>query len=166
MPVAGSIAEFARGILPYTWDALSREPQFGDALLQRNVNLVKEGVFGTVIPVPSEDAFPLRVLKYCAKLVAIEIISSGIDMWMNQPQQESATGTNEVHSFEARSEVLRKLRETLLAEVLRDESDILALVGVPRLRSRARMGITTADDDLLLTPDPRGFPLPYRQDRG
>lgn len=166
MAVEGSIAEFARGILPYTWDALSREAQFGEDLLQRNVDLIKEDVFGTIIVIAAEDFFPLKVLKWCAKKVAIELIPSGIDMWMNQAQQVSATGTHEVESFEHRSKRLEELRALLLAEVLRDENEILGLVGRPRISTRPRMGISVVEDDLLLTPDPRGFPLPYKQARG
>lgn len=165
MSVEGSIAEFARGVLPYTWDALSREDAFGDALLQRNVDTVKEVVFGSVIPVADEDGHPLRVLRWCGKKVALELIDPGIDMWMNQAFQISATGTAEIQTYEQRSEVLRKLREQLLAEVARDENDILALIGKPRIRNVPRMGISTPADDLLLTPNPRGFPLPFKQTR-
>lgn len=166
MSVEGAIAEFARGVLPYTWDALSKEDAFGDALLQRNVDAVKEIVFGSVIEVAAEDDFPLRVLRWCGKRVALELITPGIDMWMNQAIQISATGTSEVTAFEQRSEALRKLREQLLAEILREEPEIAVEVGVPIVRNRPRMGISTPEDDLLLTPNPREFSLPYRQTRG
>ncbi len=158
MAVEGSIAEFARGVLPYTWDALSRDATFGDDLLQLHVDTVKEVVFGSVIPVLDEDGFPLRVLRWCGKKVALELIEPGMDLWMNQAQQISATGTNETESFEERG-------KRLAAELLREESEVLALLGKPKIRNIPRMGITTAEDDLLLTPDPRGFPLPYRQVR-
>lgn len=165
MAVEGPIAEFARGQLPYTWDALLRDATFGEGLLQQTVDTVKEIVFGTVIPVLDESDFPLRVLRWCGKKVALELISAGIDLWMNQEQQISATGTSEVVSFEERSKRLEELGKRLLAEVLREEAEIMALLGKPKIRNIPRMGITTADDDLLLTPDPRGFPLPYRQIR-
>ncbi len=165
MAVEGSIAEFARGVLPYTWDALSRDATFGDDLLQLHVDTVKEVVFGSVIPVLDEDGFPLRVLRWCGKKVALELIEPGMDLWMNQAQQISATGTNETESFEERSKRLEELGKRLAAELLREESEVLALLGKPKIRNIPRMGITTAEDDLLLTPDPRGFPLPYRQVR-
>lgn len=168
MAVPGAIAERARGILPVTWDALSRDTQrFGDGLLEDKIDLVKEALFGTVIPATDEDDHPLRVIDYAAKMVAYELISPGIDFWMNEVIQESASGTNETHAWIDRAEKLRLLGERLGWEIRRDEPMIFGLLGrKPALKRIPIMGISTPADDVLLTPNPREFPAPYRQGTG
>lgn len=162
MPVVGAIATAARGILPVTWDALSRDAQrFGDALLQQAVDVTKEVIFGTIIPVGAEANYPLRVIRYAGRLVALELIEPGIDFWMNELLSESASGTNEVHTFTDRADKLRQLGDRLGILVRAEEADVLALLGRPKLKRIPRMGISTPKDDLLLTPSPREFPAPF-----
>src|SRR4029077_13363952 len=110
MAVAGAIAERARAELPVTWDALSLAPQFGDALLQTKIDSVKEAVFGVVVTPGAEDTYPLMVLNYVGKLVALEIITPGIDYWMSEPITLTASGTNETTAYTDRAAQLRLLR--------------------------------------------------------
>lgn len=159
MPVVGAIAERTRGILPVTWDALQRDPRFGDALLQTVIDTVKQSVFGTIVAPTAESTYPVLAIDYAAKLVALELITPGIDFWMNEPLSESATGTNENHTFVDRAAQLQDLRRQLLEETRRMAADVAALIGYRRPNSRRPL-LNTIDDELL-TPSPQEFPRPY-----
>lgn len=162
MPVEGAIAAAARSTLPVTWDALATDSQrYGDGFLQTKVNLVKERLFGSVITTVQESAYALRVIDYAGKLVALEMITPGIDFWMNEVTSESATGTNEQHTYVDRAETLRKLREVLLREVRTLEPEVLPLIGTPVVLNRSVPAISSADAELL-TPSPLDFGRPYR----
>lgn len=168
MPVAGVIAEAARGVLPVTWDALSRDTQrFGDDLLADAVDAVMDQMLGTILAPEEQDALPLRAVRFMGKMVALEIIPAGIDFWMNEPTSESAQGPNENHTWVDRAKQLESLADRLSIEKLRDMDAILALLGrKPALKTLPRMGISTSADDVLLTPSPREFPAPYKQGNG
>lgn len=160
MPVAGAIAERARGILPVTWDALAADQRYGDGLLQSAVSLVKENVFGVVVAPDAEAAYKLIVIDYAAKLVVLELIPAGVDFWMNEPMSESATGTNENHTFVDRAGTLRELGRDLLIETRRIGPDIAVLVGFRRVSSKSVPKLSTMDDEFL-TPSHQEFPRPY-----
>ena len=162
MPVAGAIADAARGLLPVTWDALSQDARFGDGFLQDKIDLIEEILFGAPIAVADEDTYPLRVINYAGKLVALELVTPGIDFWMNEQVMVTATGTNETDTFVDRPEKLRQLYDRLAWETRRDQNMIYALLGrtVPS-RGLPRPDISTPATDVLLTPDPRGFPAPF-----
>lgn len=160
MAVEGAIAEQTRSKLPITWDALSRDSRYGDGLLQRSVDTVKEYLFGTVIPPASEDIYPLRVIDFAAKLVAIEIIPAGIDFWMNQPSSETATGTEEVHSFVDRPEALRQQREDLLKQTRAQWAEVQSLLGRVFTSGKGVPLVSTMEEELL-TPSPLEFGRPY-----
>lgn len=159
MPVAGVIAERTRGILPITWDALSHDARFGDDLLGNVIDFAKHSVFGEIVAPEDEATYPLAAIDFAAKIAAIELISPGIDFWMNEPISESATGTNENHTFTERVAALNQLRANLIAETRRLEDTIAALIGYrPWMPRRPLMN--TLDDELL-TPSPQEFPRPY-----
>lgn len=167
MAVEGAIAEAARRVLPVTWDALSRDTnRFGDALLQSIVDTVKDTLFGNVVTAQAEDQYPLRVIQYAGKMVALELIPAGIDFWMNELLQESASGVAEQHTFVDRADKLRQQGERLGWEITRDSNDIYALLGRRPNRRVPVMGISISADDVLLTPNPREFPAPFRQGTG
>ena len=161
MSVTGAIADRARGILPVTWDALSQDSRFGDGPLQTAVDIVKESVFGTVIAPLAESSYPLLVIDYAAKLVALQLIPSGMDYWMGQEISVSATGTNENTTYESRLATLRELREELLRETRDLQADVEALVGFRRPRSKS-LPLNSAMNDDFLTPAPQEFPRPYQ----
>ena len=136
MTLEGAIAERTRGILPVTWDALSKDDRYGDGLLQTAIDTAKAWVTDEVVPPDEEeDTYPVTVIDYIAKIAALEMIPPGIDFWMNEPISETATGTDEVHTFTDRAETLRKLGEELL-EGTRDKADeIAALLPAPPQRT-------------------------------
>jgi hypothetical protein len=158
-PPVGAIASQVSRIIPVTWHALGNDSRYGEVPLQAAIDLVKEAVFGNVIPLASENTYPLIVQDYVAKLIAIELIPAGIDYWMNQPMTETSTGTNEMHTFTERAEKLAELRKTLLDETRRVAADVAALVGYRR-PSRNRPRNNMIDEDFI-TPSPLEFPRPY-----
>lgn len=159
MAVVGVIAERTRGILPVTWDALAGDPRYGESLLRQTIDFVKESVFGTVVPPTNETVYPMMAIDYAAKLAAIELCTPGIDFWMNEPIAESATGTNENHSFVDRGAALALLRRTLIEETRRIAGDVAAVIGYRR--SSGRVPLLNTMNDELLTPSPQEFPRPY-----
>lgn len=161
MAVQGVIAERCRGILPITWDALSKDTRYGDDLLQATINHTKENVFGAVVSPTAEAAYPLMAVDYAAKMAAIELCTPGIDFWMNEPASESATGTNENHTFVDRAATLNQLRRNLLEETRRVAGDISAIIGFRRTSSRVPLLNTIKDD--FLTPSPQEFPRPFNR---
>jgi len=160
MPVEGVIAERTRGILPVTWDAMHGDPRYGDGLLQTVIDTAKERVFGVNVASGAESAYPLIVIDFVAKVAALELITPGIDFWMSQPISESATGTNENHTFTDRAAALRALREDLLAETRRLAGEVGSLITFRRISGKAVPKLNTINDDLL-TPSPQDFPRPY-----
>ncbi len=159
MPVAGVIAERTRAILPVTWDALSKDPRYGDDLLQDVIDFAKSNTFGTIVAPAAETAYSYRAIDYTAKIAAIELCLPGIDFWMNEPMSESATGTNENHSFTDRAAVLQALRRNLIEETRRLAGEIADEIGF-RAFSPRRPLLSTIDDELL-TPSPQEFPRPF-----
>jgi hypothetical protein len=161
MPVTGAIADRARGVLPIAWDALSRDVRFGDGSIQAVIDLTKERVLGTGLATGAEGTLPLIVVDYLAKLVALELISPAIDYFMNEPLSESATGTNENHTFTERANELRLLRAALLDETRRLKPDVDPLIGYRPTSNSPRPALNTINDEFL-TPSPQEFPRPYR----
>ena len=162
MPVEGAIAARTKGILPITWDALSKDSRYGDSLLQTVINTTKENVTGVVIaPAAESTTYSLVVIDFIAKMAAIQIIPAGIDFWMNEPVSESSSGTNENHEFVDRAAQLSLLRTELLKETRLIAEDIAGILGFRR--SPARIPRLNTIDDPLLTPSPQEFPRPYRE---
>lgn len=159
MAVAGAIADAARGQLPVTWDMLSKDRRFGDALLQRAIDTTKEKILGTADS--DEDLLPLIVIRYLGKLVALDLITPGIDSWRDNPVTLVTTGTNEQTSYSDPVEALLRLRELLLKQTRDDWADVGPLINFRRLTGGPRPAINTLDEEFL-TPSPQEFPRPYR----
>jgi hypothetical protein len=159
MSVDGVIAERTRGLLPVTWNALSSDSRYGDVLISQTIDFVKAMVFGEVVLSDDEGTYPVVVIDYIAKLAAIELCTPGIDFWMNEPVSESATGTNENHTFTERVAALQELRRNLIEQTRAVAGDIASIVGF-RLHSPRRARINTLDDEFL-TPSPQEFPRPF-----
>lgn len=146
-------------ILPVTWDALSRDTRYGDALLTDTIAYIKEMVFGKAVSTDEENTYPLLVITYAAKLAAIELCNPGIDFWMNQPVSESATGTNENHTFIDRVSALQQLRRQLIEDTRSVAGEVANLLNFRRFSPRRPL-LNTIDDELL-TPSPQEFPRPF-----
>lgn len=160
MSLEGAIAERTRGIIPVTWDALMRDPRFGDGLLQTAIDTAKENVTGETVTPNGEANYPLIVIDFIAKVAALEIISPGIDFWMNEPISESASGTNENHTFPDRAKTLQELRRVLLEETRAKADEIAEVLGYRRSRARGVPRSNTLDDEFL-TPSHQEFPRLY-----
>lgn len=164
MPLTGPIATRAQHIIPITWDALERDTRVGDAALQDHVNLAKQNTFGTVVAPNLESSFPLVAIDYAAKLAVIEIARAGVDFWMNQATNISATGTNESESYIDRASELDNLRKDLIVETRDLQMEVSKLVNFYIDSGRAVPQLSSANiNPFHNTPSPEEFPRPYRQ---
>lgn len=159
MAVAGVIAERVAGILPVTWDALSKDTRYGELRLRQTIDYVKFLVLGKVVTPTAEAAQPMLVIDYIAKVTAIELCTAGIDFWMNEPVAESATGTSEQHVYVDRAAALEKQRARLVEETRRLAPEIADLVDFRAFSPRRPLSSTI--DDEFLTPSPQEFPRPF-----
>jgi hypothetical protein len=156
----GAFYEFAKSYLPVTWRHLEQEQ--GDDTLQNRVEIIKLKVFNQEIAVEDEADYDIRVQDYIGKLVAISVIPSAIDYWMNQHQTLSATGTNENVSYPDRIEALEKLREKLIAEVAEAQDIIEDIIGVPTIVPlTGTPGLSLGKDEGFATPLPQEHFHPY-----
>lgn len=161
MAVVGAIAERVKGIIPVSWDALSQDSRYGEALLRTVIDSKKEEVFGEVVTPTNETQYPLLVIEYVAKLSALELLTPAIDFWRAEPVSVSATGTNENTTYSDPVVALQALRESLLAETRRLWPLVKGLISYTRVSTAPRAMSNTINDEFL-TPSPQEFPRPYR----
>jgi hypothetical protein len=147
--------------MPVTWDALLGDPRYGDGLLRATIDTVKDATFGAVVAPAAEANYPLIVIDYVAKKVALQLINPGIDLWQREPVTVSATGTNENTTYVNPVDALKMLRESLLAETKAMWGVVGPLVNFARVSSAAIPVMNTINDELL-TPSPQEFGRPYR----
>lgn len=153
-----TIAWFAQGELPVTWDALSRDARFGEDRLLAKVSLVKEDLFGEDLPVDDElIRYSRRVRAYAGKLVAIEVITAAIDFWMDMGIQVTVDSPRETKQYESRIRTLQQQKKDLIAETRRVGPLIAEDITYVRATTIGVPGLSTIDDDLL-TPSPQNFP--------
>jgi hypothetical protein len=161
MAVEGAIADATRGVLPLSWDMLSSESMFGDALLRQTIDTKKEEVLGAVGSPAAEDSLPLIVIRYLAKLVALELINPAMDAWRGKPTSLVATGTNEQETYSDPIVALQQLRKDLLEQTRNEWALVAPLISFRRLSSGPRPASNTIGDEFL-TPSPQEFPRPYK----
>lgn len=161
MAVEGAIADATRAVMPLTWDMLSQEPVFGDALLRSVIDTKKEEVLGAVGTPSAEDSLPLIVIRYLAKLVALELINPGMDAWRGKPTTVVTTGTNEQETFSDPITGLQQLRKDLLEQTRTEWGLVSPLISFRRLSNGPRPAMDTINDEFL-TPSPQEFPRPYK----
>ena len=151
----GEIATQVRQLIPLTWDALSKDPRYGDRMLSTRVNYVKYKLFSTVVSATVEESVynPL-LLDYTAKEAALQIIPAGIDYWMDQHITSSTNGSSEAVSYPDRIRHLQAVQEWLFREVaeLREE-----LPGEFTVRRQGRGPAVSNDSTGNITPDPHDF---------
>lgn len=164
MAVTGSIANAAKDQIPTTWDALAADSRYGDAALQRQVDLQKFRLFGTVVTEAQEDSlYNPVVIDYVGKLVALAVIPAGIEYWMVQKINDSS-GEKISASWVDRAEKLKETYERLLAETRALLPEIQGMLGENLKavkRSKPRMGVADVTGDGLVTSDPFGFEREY-----
>lgn len=162
MAITGMIAERVQGLLPITWDALTKDPRYGEEFLQVAIDTAKEDVTGVVVAPSIEDTeYGFIVRDFIAKKAVLLIIPAGIDFWMNQTIAETAEGTNEVTSFTDRAAMLRELYKLLLDEIKGMEDEIAEILGFTRSSTVGLPSINTIDDEFL-TPSHQEVPRPWR----
>ena len=161
MAVTGAIAERTREVLPVTWDMLASLPTFGDGALRRVVDETKQAVLGENVEPADEDNYPLVVIRYVAKVAALQLISPGMDGWLNSPISTSATGTNENVVYEERIVALQQLRKNLLEETRAEWPLVSDMIDFVPLAKAPLIAINTMNDEFL-TPSHQEFPRPYR----
>jgi hypothetical protein len=153
----GAIGERARAYLPFSWDGLSKAPQYGPSLLQGRVERAKYEVLGASAPIEAaESSLPEDQLEHIAKRSVLKVIPAAIEFWANQPISKSTTGTAEVVAYESRIEYLKTLFAQLTQEVATEEptvTPIVQLTGIP--------GVSDGQNDILVTANPHDFPRPY-----
>lgn len=160
-PETGSIASRVVGLMPVTWDALSRDSRYGADRLKERVDFVKEELFGEVVADTAEAAtYSLRVRDYAAKLAAIEIITAGIDFWMDKSISVTVDSPKEITTYESRIAALRELKKGLIEDTRRMAPSVNEEIGLIRPTMRGVPGLSTINTPLV-TPDPFTFPRPY-----
>ena len=161
MAVTGAIAERVRGILPTSYDMLIQSAKFGEAPMQSVINTVKLRTFGSVLPAGAEGNYPLTVIDYVAKLIALELITPAIDAWRAEPYIVGTTGTNEQLTYSEATTALGELRKALLEQTRRDWPLVAPLITYRAFNGGPRPAINTINDEFL-TPSPQEFQRPYR----
>lgn len=164
MPIPGAVADRIQAIIPITWNALGSDSRVGDAPLQSAIDLAKATATGQIVDTTQEQNYPVIVVDYIAKLAVIEIATGGIDYWMNQSINVSATGTNENISYVDRAATLDKLRGELISETRLKQTEIQKMVNYYLDDGSAVPQMSSANiNPFHLTPSPEEFPRPYRQ---
>lgn len=152
----GAIAVDARYHLPTTYDVLAKKN--GDAYMQGVIEVVKYRVLDDIVLAADESSLNPLVINYLGKLVALELIPAGLDYWLDQHQQISAQGTDESVSYPDRVNALKKLEESLIAQVRRDEPLVLPLITNGRAQSTLSGPAIDVNTDQKVTEDPGEFP--------
>jgi hypothetical protein len=155
--ITGPIVQAASEELPQTWKKLSdAESGFGTAALERRVKAVMDELFGEVLSAEEQAELDSLVVEYAAKLIALKLITPGIDFWSKQPTSAGATGRNEQKSYPDRAAALKDLRKQLLEETREMWPSVEPLVPLRRRRIRGPVPVVS-DVVNAHTPDPHGF---------
>ncbi len=125
----GAVYRAAKSIIPVTWGRLENWEDYGDSLLQDQIENCKLRVFNSSVSATDEKNYDRRVIDYIAKLTVLYVIPAGMDYWLSQKQSVSATGVNENASYPDRIEALEKIYEKLLREISQDRAEVEAILG-------------------------------------
>ena len=151
----GTIYDFCRSFIPSTWNALERDEQYGDALLQRRIEVQKLRLFGITILPEDEEDLDIRVQSFLAKLTVLNLMSTAMEYWMNQRESVNATGTSEASTWPERIEHLKQIRDQLTREVLDERDEIEEIVDLPpALGANSVPEFTPGTEDGFVTPLP------------
>jgi hypothetical protein len=154
----GTIADFARGELPQEWDALQRE--YGDLFMARKIASVMAKLFGSILTVDEQGILDVRVLDYCGKIVALEMINPAISYWSKQAVTIGARGQNETKSYKDRAEDLILLRKWLLEQTRLMQAEVWPLLPNRKV-DRNPKGPVVRQAIGAVTPDPDDFERPF-----
>ena len=127
--MAATIADKASRFLPETWDKLKSSSLYGNTGLTDTVTTVKDRVLGSNAPASSaEDTLPLIVQDYIAKLVALEVIPAGIDLWGRQIKSQTLETSGDTMSYGDPIAGLEKTRDYLVLETRRMRPEVEAVI--------------------------------------
>lgn len=114
----GPIAERIGDYIPATYHAMKESTRFGDISIQRHVDLVKSGLFATVVPASAEATFyGIRTQDYAARVATIRLIPAAVDYWQDHSLTITTRGPDETQTFVDRRDGLWKIYERLRASV-------------------------------------------------
>ncbi len=157
MAVVEGIADWAKGELPQEWEALLAT--YGDDFLTRKIDSIMMQLFAAILDEDAQLALDVRVLDYCGKLVALELINPGISYWSKQALSMGARGQNETKAYKDRAEDLRELRKELIAVTRTMYPEVAPLLPSRRItripigpRVRQALGAVSSDPDLFERP--------------
>lgn len=160
-------------IIPLTWDALLRATiqstdtqvaAFGENAIQAVADDVLADLFDndSGLSLTDQNSLPRQVQKWIAKLMAIELLGAGLEIFREAPISKNTTGTAEVITWEPRLTEMRKLRADLIADTRADEAEMLALLNLTPARQTGVPLLNTMDDEFI-TPSHQEFPRPFTQ---
>lgn len=152
--MSDTVYSLARINIVDTWDLLEKKENYGQALLQSKVDLVKYRLFGTIANATIESQIynPLE-LNYAAKMVVLDVIPTAIDFYKNQRITINTTGTQEGVAYPDRIRALEKLYETFTKEAMQLATEL------PELKKRSRISLPRYNTKPLVTADPSDFPV-------
>lgn len=129
--VVGTIYRAARSLAPVAWAALRGYPDFGDAELQRVVDLAKLRTLRFQTTVADEVGFDPRVSDYIAKLALLKsVLPAAKDFWTDQLIQQTALGNStEVRTYPDRLASLDKQMDRLKADLDEQRAEVEEIIG-------------------------------------
>jgi hypothetical protein len=155
------IALAARDELPETWDKLLEASTFGEAALERRLNVLLYRAFGTPLDEDEQEALDPVLVSYLGKRLALDLIIPGIDYWSKQVLSLSA-GERETKAYKDRAEDLKELRKLLIDDTTRMLPEVqAALPLIPRPASDTIKVLEAGFSTVHVTADPFGFPPQY-----
>jgi hypothetical protein len=163
----GAIYRQARAFMPETWRRLEQSDNYGDSLLQQQINIAKLSLLGYELSAEDETNLDIRVISYIAKLTVISVIPAGKDYWASMAQTKTISSPDEMVSYPDRIEMLEQLHDQLVKELADDRAIIGDILEIPQVVRSGDIP-TTSDgiDEGYITPNPHtnfrdyGFPVP------
>lgn len=135
---------------------------YSKAQLQQLADYVQFRLLATVAGATLEGTnYDLVLQDFMGRVTTLKFIPAAIDYWMDQYEQQTTTGTNEVVQFAARLAHLREVQEDLAASVADDWMMLAPVYGfVIYGMGGLTPGVSYGDNgrELLLTPDPQEWP--------
>lgn len=162
----GAIYRQSKAFMPETWRKLEQSNNYGDSLLQNQINIAKLSLLGYELPPEDEVNLDIRVIGYIAKLTVISVIPAAKDFWASMAQSKTAGSPDEIVSYPDRIEMLDQLREQLTKELSEDRGIIGDILQIPKiLRNSSIPDTSDGTDEGYITPNPHkhfrdyGFPI-------
>ncbi len=159
----GAITDIVKQNVPASYRALVGNTIYDYELtdLQNIAEGTQFRLYATIVGVTQEDTvFTRNQTELLGVLTTMQFIPAAIDYWGDQLQSQNTSGTNEDVSYFDRRPDLWKVWERLAARAQElAEEEQINLVRMKAVLPRVSYGDNGRD--VLVTPDPWLFPLPY-----